>query len=178
MARLFAALSLPAEVVRHLDEYADAVRGAHPELRWVRPDRWHITLGFLGECGPHEVRRQLERWARRARRSRPLTLRLHGAGTFPRAWMARVLWTGIAGDAEALTALVAYEQHAHVTLARTRRRADLTGVVDELSSYEGPSWTAADLVVIESHLRAAKDNGPQYETLERFPLGGDRTAAS
>jgi len=171
VARLFVAIPLPPEVEQHLDEHIDGVRTAHPHLRWVRPSRWHVTLEFLGDCGPREVDRQLQRWERRARRSHPLALRLEGAGTFPKAWMARVLWVGLGGDVDDWRKLAAYEQDPHITVARTRQRADLTNLVDELSSYRGPEWTAAQLAVIESHLRGSGDRGPRYTPLERFPLG-------
>ena len=171
MTRLFAALPIPPEVESHLDEAIDGVRTAHPELRWVPASRWHLTCEFLGECGQHEVDRQLGRWERRAARSRPLELRLQGAGAFPHPWMARVLWAGLGGDVEGFSKLAAYGVDPHVTLARTRDRADLTGLVDELGDYPGPTWTATELVLLESHLRAKGERGPRYEPLARFPLG-------
>jgi RNA 2',3'-cyclic 3'-phosphodiesterase len=159
-------------VEAHLDEAVDGVRTAHPELRWVRSSRWHVTCEFLGECGPHEVERQLGRWGRRARRSRPLTLHLSGAGTYPsKTWMARVMWVGLGGDVEDWRRLAAYGQEPHVTLARTRARQDLTGLVDELSRYAGPAWVAEEVVVMQSFLRSAKDKGPRYDALATFPLG-------
>jgi 2'-5' RNA ligase len=164
----------------------------------VKPTRWHLTLEFLGECGPHEVDRQLGRWERRAARSHPLTLQLSGAGTFPaKAFLARVLWIGVAGDVDGLNALAGYGQEPHLTLARTRDRQDLTGLVDELGRYSGPEWTAEEVVVLESFLPGkggsagksgkfggkrsahggrsrkggAAGRGPRYVPLASFPLG-------
>ncbi len=134
--------------------------------------RWHLTLEFLGECGPHEVDRQLQRWERRANRSRPLDLWLSGAGAFPKAWTARVLWVGLGGDVDGWRAVAGYGEQPHITIARTREPAQLTALVDELSSYAGPGWTATELSVMESHLRGRGDRGPRYEPLESFPLGG------
>jgi 2'-5' RNA ligase len=170
----------------------DAVRTAHPELRWVKPSRWHLTCEFLGECGPHEVDRQLGRWERRARRSHPLNLQLAGAGSFPaKSWMARVLWIGLAGDVDGWKSLAAHGQQPHLTLARTRERQDVTGLVAELASYAGPEWTADEVVVLESFLPgktggggtraahggrsrkgSAPGRGPRYVPLASFPLGG------
>lgn len=172
--RLFVAVCLPSAVERHLDEHIDGVRTAHPELRWVKPARWHLTCEFLGRCGPHEQERQVRRWARRARDSRPLQLRLAAAGTYPKKqWMARVLWVGLDGDTDAWTSLAAHGQEPHMTLARARERADMTGLVDELGGYAGPWWTATEITLMESHLRGAGDRGPRYEPLETFPLGGE-----
>jgi RNA 2',3'-cyclic 3'-phosphodiesterase len=175
MARIFAALLLPVEVVAHLEEQTDGVRTAHPHLRWVHPARWHVTLEFLGDCGPHEVDRQLRRWARRAARCPQLRLQLRGAGTFPaKAWMARVLWTGLAGDLEPWAQLAGYRQEPHLTLARTRERTDLTSLVAELGTYVGPEWTADEVALVESRFK--RGSGARYEPLERFQLTGSVAA--
>ncbi|MGH3447898.1 MAG: 2'-5' RNA ligase family protein, partial [Nocardioidaceae bacterium] len=88
-------------------------------------------------------------------------------------WMARVLWVGIGGDVEVWRKLAGYEQDPHVTLARTRERTDLTDLVDELSSYAGPTWTVREIALVQSHMRAKGERGPRYEPLETFPLGAD-----
>lgn len=100
-----------------------------------------------------------------------MTLRLNGAGAFPKPWMARVVWTGIGGEVEAWRSLASYRQEPHLTLARTRQRLDLTGLVDELASYDGPEWVASEIVLIQSHLRGGHDRGPRYEPIDVFPLG-------
>ena len=174
MARLFAALMLPVEVSAHLDEHLDGLRTARPDLRWQQPVKWHLTLEFLGECGPREVDRQLERWERRARRGHPFELRLAGAGTFGKPFAARVLWAGLDGDLDGWRAIAAFDQQPHVTLARSRERIDLTGPVLELERYAGPSWTADRLALVQSHLQGGA--GSRYEPLEFFALGGEAPA--
>ena len=172
--RLFAALVPPPEAVGHLKEFLDGLRTARPDLRWIPPARWHLTLQFLGECGPYEVDRQRDRWEGRARRSAPMELRLAGAGAFPHPWLARVVWAGVAGDVGAFTALAADDQIPHLTIARTRERIQLAPLVDEIAHYDGPTWTASELVLFESRLHA--ESGPRYRALETIPLGdeGDR----
>ncbi len=170
--RLFVAMLPPVEVLAHLDEHIDGVRSARPDLRWSPFDRWHLTLEFLGECGPHEVDRQLERWDRRARRGRPMDLRLEGAGAFPHPFMARAVWAGIGGELDVWRRVAAFDQQPHLTLARTRERTDLTGLVDELARYRGPSWQATTVTLIESRLGRP---GPHYQPVEHFSLGGQVT---
>ena len=178
MARIFAALLLPDDVVAHLDEHVDGVRTAHPHLRWVHPARWHLTLEFLGECGRHEIDRQVRRWAARAAGCPALHLQVRGAGTFPtaKAWMARVLWAGLAGDLAAWTRLAGAGQEPHLTMARTRERTDLTNLAAELGTYTGPTWVAAEVALVESHLDGG--SGPRYQPFERFALTGSVPAAS
>jgi RNA 2',3'-cyclic 3'-phosphodiesterase len=100
-----------------------------------------------------------------------LSLRLVGGGAFPHPWRAKVLWAGVDVDADAWRRLAGYQQAPHVTVARTRGWADVTGLVDSLSAYEGPSWTASEICLMESHLRGSGERGPRHEVVEAFRLG-------
>ena len=111
--------------------------------------------------------------------------------------MARVLWIGLDGDVEGWSALAAYGQDPHLTLARTRERQDVTGLVAELSSYAGPEWTADEVVVFESFLPgkgaaaaverrtaarsrkgSAPGRGPRYVPLASFPSAASASYCS
>ncbi|MEO5832895.1 MAG: RNA 2',3'-cyclic phosphodiesterase [Nakamurella sp.] len=169
--RLFAALVPPPDAVGHLEEFLDGLRTARPDLRWVPPVRYHLTLQFLGECGPYEVDRQRDRWERRARRSPPIRLELAGAGAFPHPTMARAVWVGLAGDVDAFAALAVDGQAPHLTVARTREPQNLAPLIGEIAQYRGPSWTAAELVLFESRVGAAA--GPRYRPVESVHLGAE-----
>lgn len=169
--RLFVAILLPAHVEAHLDDAVDPLRTALPGLRWTRPSNWHLTLEFLGDCGPHEAERQRLRWEERAASSAPMELQIAGSGTFPATTRAKVLWTGLSGDVLSWQKLAGPEQEPHLTLARAREPQDLTGLVDSLSRYAGPVWEATQLALVASHLRGRDERGPRYEPLEYVDLG-------
>ena len=61
--------------------------------------------------------------------------------------------------------------HAHLTLARLRRPADVTRWLRVLDGYRSPSWVAGEVVLVESHLGEGAHRRPRYEVLETFPLG-------
>jgi 2'-5' RNA ligase len=100
-----------------------------------------------------------------------MPLRVLGGGAFPHAWRAKVLWAGIEVDADAWRKLAGFEQQPHVTVARTRGWADVTGLVDSLSTYAGPPWTASEICLMESHLRGSGERGPRHEVIETYRLG-------
>ena len=58
----------------------------------------HLTLAFLGEVDEAVITGLAVRLERAARRHPCLSLSLAGAGAFPGATRARVLWTGIHGE--------------------------------------------------------------------------------
>jgi len=178
--RYFVAVDPPPEVRDHLAVAVARLRQqAVDGLRWPPPERWHLTLAFLGPV-EDRVRPALEtRLARVAHRHPPMTLSLAGAGRFG----ARVLWAGVAGDTPALRRLAssaaAQARHAgievedrpyrpHLTLARADRPVDLAAVVGALADYAGPPWTADRLDLVSSR----PGPRPEYRTVASWPLGG------
>jgi RNA 2',3'-cyclic 3'-phosphodiesterase len=189
--RLFVAVVPPPEVLTGLGNAVlphQAEHAAHRDLRWTGPEDWHVTLAFLGDV-PGPVAAGLARALERtAAGHRPFPLALAGAGAFPAAPHARVLWCGLDGDHAALAALAASVADAvtragaappdagrpfrpHLTLARSRGRAqaDVRDLVTALSGYASPSWPVDRIQLIDSH----PGGRPRYSTVGRWPLNGD-----
>jgi 2'-5' RNA ligase len=181
--RLFVALAPPAFVVADLDNTCAPFRGLRPDLRWTSTEAWHITLVFLGEVGEERLARLLPRMERAARRHTAFSLSFSGAGAFPSAARANVLWTGLAGDRRALADLAATVTagaqragaappdagrrfHPHLTLARCRPPANVAQIVASLDGYQGPSWAADEICLIRSRLTGQ----PRFETLGAYQL--------
>ncbi|MGP7997079.1 MAG: RNA 2',3'-cyclic phosphodiesterase [Streptosporangiaceae bacterium] len=191
--RLFIAVSIPDDVAGELEAVVDPLRDAWPGLRWTRREAWHLTLAFLGEVNEAVVARLMPRLERAAGRHPSLSLALAGAGAFPGAARARVLWTGVHGDRRALGVLAASVAagarragappaeegrrfQPHLTLARCRAPVDARVLVSGLSEYAGTPWTAGRIYLIRSHLPgrpgdlAADSAQPRHETLASWPL--------
>jgi RNA 2',3'-cyclic 3'-phosphodiesterase len=181
--RLFVAIVPPSVVLEDLDAAVASLRPAWPELRWTGVPAWHLTLAFLGEVGEETAAALAPRLGRAAWRHPSLSLSFAGAGAFPAAGRARVLWTGVHGDRPALTALArsvaAGARRAgapppdegrrfrpHVTLARCPEPANLRALVAALDPYAGVPWMAPEIHLIRSY------TGPEqrYETVGSWPL--------
>jgi RNA 2',3'-cyclic 3'-phosphodiesterase len=183
--RLFVAIALPGSVASELDEVVAPLRSGWPGLRWTGRDAWHLTLAFLGEVDEallQDLRARLERGARRHPR---LTLSLAGAGAFPTAIRARVLWTGVhaeglaqlaatvsAGARRAGVGLTTRERRyqPHLTLARCRAPLDVTPLVERLAGFQGAPWQAREIYLIHSHLGTQPGEQPRYETIGSWSL--------
>ncbi|MGO9779011.1 MAG: RNA 2',3'-cyclic phosphodiesterase [Streptosporangiaceae bacterium] len=183
--RLFVAITPPPAALGELEAAVALVRGQWPGLRWTGYPDWHVTLAFLGEIGEPVAGRLAPRLERAAARHHPLRLALAGAGAFPSAARARVLWCGLSGDRAELAGLAASVAAAarragagsaaaeqafrpHLTLARGRAPADARPLVRALSEYEGRSWTADRLHLIQSRL----GQQPRYEAVGSWAIGG------
>jgi 2'-5' RNA ligase len=184
--RLFVAIVPPAAVLDELEAAVAPLRPAWPALRWTGRPAWHLTLAFLGEVSEDTAAALGPRLERAAHRHPILSLSFAGGGAFPAPGRARVLWTGIRGDRRALEALArsagAGARRAgapppdegrpfrpHVTLARCREPADVRGLVEALSGYDGACWTAQEIHLIRSYQGPA----PRYETEASWPLRPD-----
>ncbi|GAA3090590.1 RNA 2',3'-cyclic phosphodiesterase [Streptosporangium carneum] len=180
--RLFVGVLPPRHV---LDELLGALRphrAAWSGLRWIDRANWHVTLSFLGEVS-QEVLPELEtRLARAASRHAPMTLSLAGAGAFPSARRARVLWTGLYGPGLPLVRLAESlgagarragavqadrrQLKPHLTLARARPEADVSGLVEALGEFAGTPWEVDAVHLMRSHLGPAV----RYEKIADYAL--------
>jgi 2'-5' RNA ligase len=183
--RLFVAIAPPPAVLDELDTLVRPLRADGPDLRWTNREAWHVTLAFLGQVDEAAVGRLLPRLERAARRHHRFWLAFCGAGAFPSAGRANVLWSGLSGDrgalarlAESVTAGASRAGAAppdkgrrfqpHLTLARCRMPADVTELVAALGGFQGQPWTADRVHLVRSRLGATE--GPRYASLASWPL--------
>lgn len=168
--RLFAALELPTGTVEHADGALAPVRERHPQLHWVPPTRWHLTLAFYGEVADRKVDALVAKVDRAVAGRAPMSLRLEGSGQFAR----RALWLGVTGDRTAMGSLarqLSVEQRPyrpHLTVARLRGAVDARPASQELRDYVGPTWLADTVHLVRSRLGPS----PTYDDIATFPLEG------
>jgi RNA 2',3'-cyclic 3'-phosphodiesterase len=105
--RAFIAVELPAAVREYLgavtaDLAAQTKRGT---VRWVTPERMHLTLRFLGDTAVAQLPTLYEAMDGMAAQQRPFQLQLTELGAFPNRQRPRVIWVGLGGDTAELTSL-------------------------------------------------------------------------
>ncbi len=187
--RLFLGLPLDAAAATAAGQAAAAYRRQAPQLKWVDPTLYHLTLRFLGETPAARLEALVDGFAGAATAAAPFTLRLGGLTALPRGRAARVLALALVEGASPLTALAAAcEQasrtlgypaetrpfRAHLTLARSRQGETLPAALSALSLSPGqaspqPAWRAEAVQIVESTLGP---RGPAYRVRATLPLGG------
>ena len=160
------------------------MRGAPGEPRWTAPDRWHLTLLFLGSVPARLVAPLVEAAGPAVAAVPATTLRLAGGGRFGSRRRPQVAWVGLDGDVGALTDLAdrlaavarrlrleveerPYRPHLTVGRWRPGRPAD-AALTDRLAGYAGPEWPVREVLLLESHLGPS----PRYDTVAAWPVGG------
>lgn len=190
--RLFIALDIDDSIRRRIATFVEGVRGFAPEVRFVGPESFHVTLKFLGETDKLEPIVS----ALNEIHGQSIALSFRGYGFFPGPKNARVFWTGIEAGKE-LQELVSqidkemtglgFERErgpyrAHLTLARSgsgrpgkmrgdARNAKFAGLQYKLEKLPQPEF--GTMTAHEFHLYESKlsPRGSQYTKRASFPLG-------
>jgi 2'-5' RNA ligase len=169
------------------DHAGRAGAGGRSGLRWVRPEGVHLTLRFLGPTPRARVPAAIAAVEAAAAGLGPFTVRISGAGAFPRLSAPRVLWLGVAADPGRLADLAACLDErlaaagwppqdrpfdAHLTLARANdvhaARPVAAALVRRAAGLR-LEWVADRVVLYESW---PGPGGSRYEARAVAPLAG------
>lgn len=175
LRRLFFAIEIPEDVKAALGRVRDALSVGLPRgaVRWVKPNRMHLTLRFLGDTAEANVPHLAQALDQAMAAQRPFQLRLGELGCFPNRKRPRVLWVGLSGDVAQLQAIKRGLDDAlvplgisaetkpykpHLTLGRVKDARALSGL-----NWQTPvapkTWPVSAVALIESNLTP---QGPIY----------------
>jgi len=181
--RLFVSLDMPDAVRTAIKSLIGELKPLDDSWKWVRAENLHVTLKFLGEVAREKLPKIVEA-LRTAPSQGPVALKFHGLGFFPNERRPRVLWAGmdapqsLIGFAAAVEAALtgvgfAREEREfapHLTLARSKSATvspTLREAIATLSARQFGMMDASTFHLVESRIKSA---GPEYTTLESFPL--------
>lgn len=187
--RSFVAIELPDPLQQALGQLQDRIRATGLSAKWSRPENIHLTLKFLGDINPESVAEIGAAMAGAADTVSAMTLYAKSVGVFPSVKRPRVLWTGVAGETEALGRLqkhledrfaaLGFEKEkrrfaGHFTLARFKGGVDADAVVDVMQQFGDfitDAFVADAIHLFQSRLTP---QGPIYSKLKSFPLAPDQ----
>lgn len=185
MKRLFLGIELPEDAREGVAALQSRLRevATRQGVRFVRPEKIHLTLVFLGPVPDDAIPAIDTACAPVCARHLALNLVAKGLGGFPHLQRPKVLWAGIEGDLERLTALQtdlavglsewsepeAKGYSPHLTLARISPGSKEVGwlagnVANEFGDGDIAGWTVTEVTLFES-----TPDG-QYLPLARWPL--------
>ena len=184
---MFVALVPPAEALEDLGEFLTPRHEAEPGFRWTAWEQWHITLAFMAHVEDRHLDDLVARLERAAARRTSFDLRITGGGAFPNPARAKVMYADldVGAHREELNRLATGARaaanksgaetdggrfHPHLTLARLGLPTEVTKWLRVLDAYRGPTWTAHETALIQSHLGEGPRRRPRYEVVGMFPL--------
>lgn len=179
--RTFIAIEIPEPIKKSIAKIQDELirEGAH--IAWVKPQKIHITLKFLGAVEEKLIDNMATALTEIAHQTRPFVVQVHGIGAFPNLKRPKVIWIGAVSENKALENLAStidaqfnqfgFEKEmrpfrAHLTLGRVKGMRGIDSVMKKVENnkdYEGGNFTPAQLVIMKSDL---KPTGAIYTPLK------------
>lgn len=180
--RSFIAVKIPA--TEPLRQIAMELARMGSEIKVIDPEKYHVTLKFLGNIDPKLVPRIRSIMETLTVASRPVDLTVTGLGVFPHLQRPNVLWAGLKG-ADSLGDLANELDRAlesvgfsreertfqpHLTVARVKAKPG-EAFFDLLSRYEKTQFGTAPINQVELLRSDLGPEGPTYTVLATLPLG-------
>ena len=187
MIRSFLAIEIPRTILKKIEEVQDDLKSSRADVRWVSPEKIHLTLKFFGNIDESKIDPIVKSIEEPIRTTPPFSLKVRGVGAFPYLKNPRVIWMGLVDGKEVLVSFqkqlerelekIGFEPeerafHPHLTLGRmktSKGREELTGRMERYTEEEFGNFQVERIVLFKSDL---KPTGPIYTPLREMKLGG------
>ncbi len=187
MIRSFLAIEIPRAILKKIEEVQEDLRSSRADVRWVSPEKIHLTLKFFGTIDESKIDPIVKSIEEPTRITSPFSLKVQGVGAFPHLKNPRVIWVDLVDGKDVLASFqkqlerelekLGFEPeervfHPHLTLGRMKTgkgRGELTGRMERHQEEEFGDFQVERVVLFKSDLRPT---GPIYTSLREVKLGG------
>ena len=187
MIRSFLAIELPKTILKKIEEVQRDLRSTHGDVRWVNPEKIHLTLKFFGNIEELRIDPIFKSIEEVIRNTSPFSLKVRGVGAFPHLKNPRVIWMGLVEGREVLISFqkqietqlekIGFQSedrplHPHLTLGRmksSRGKRELVEKMEKHKEEEFGDFQVERVILFKSDL---KPTGPIYTPLRELRLGG------
>jgi RNA 2',3'-cyclic 3'-phosphodiesterase len=188
LIRSFLAIELPEMILKKIGQVEEDLKSSHADVRWVSPEKIHLTLKFFGNIDESRIEPIVKSIAGATPTTSPFPLRLKGIGAFPNIKNPRVIWIGLLDEKEVLVSFqkrletelekIGFEPEkrpfqAHLTLGRvksSRGREELVRRMEKYVEKEFGDFRVERVILFRSDLRPT---GPIYTPLREMKFGGE-----
>jgi len=188
LVRSFLAIELPKPILRKIEEVQGDLKSAHADVRWVNPEKIHLTLKFFGNIEESRIDPIFKSIEEPIRNTPPFSLKMRGVGAFPKMNNPRVIWMGLVEGREVLISFQKQIEgqlekigflsedrpfHPHLTLGRMKSSLGKRELVEKIEKHrekEFGDFQVDRVVLFKSDLRPT---GPIYTSLRELGLGGE-----
>lgn len=148
LIRAFIAANLALSVSEEMAKVQSALQKAKGDIRWVKPQGFHLTFRFLGNIEPTRVAPILGALRAATRLQPQFRVRTQGLGAFPSLTRPRVLWARLTGSGlqelhtkiESALGSCGFPSEGrafrpHITLGRVRSLRGWSQVLEGIKAY-------------------------------------------
>ncbi|OGP89725.1 MAG: 2'-5' RNA ligase [Deltaproteobacteria bacterium RBG_16_48_10] len=187
MIRSFLAIELPKAILKKIEEVQGDLRSCRADVRWVSPERIHLTLKFFGNIEEARIEPILKAIENAVHNTPVFSLGAKGIGAFPHWKNPRVIWMGLIDGKGVLVPFqkeletelekIGFEPEGrafqpHLTLGRansSRGKEELIWRVERYREENFGDLVVERVILFKSDL---KPTGPIYTALREVRLGG------
>ncbi len=187
MIRSFLAIELPSPILNKIGEVQTDLKSSHADVRWVSPEKIHLTLKFFGNVDEARIASIIKAIEGPVHKTPSFSLLARGIGAFPHLKNPRVIWMGLVDPKAALGPFqrevelqlneIGFEPESrpfqpHLTLGRVnsnRGRDGLVGTMEKHLEEEFGEFAVERVILFKSDLRPS---GPIYTSLRDLKLEG------
>ena len=187
MIRSFLAIELPKLILKKIEEVQRDLRSTRADVRWVNPEKIHLTLKFFGNIEESRIDPIFKSIEEPIRNTPPYSIEVKGVGAFPQLRNPRVIWIGLVNGKEILTSFqkqietqlekIGFQTenrpfHPHLTLGRMKSSRGKEEMVERMEKHreeEFGDFQVERVILFKSDL---KPSGPVYTLLREMKLGG------
>jgi 2'-5' RNA ligase len=187
LIRSFLAIELPGTIQKKIEEVQGDLKSSHADVRWVSPEKIHLTLKFLGNIEESRIESIIKSIEEPACTTPTVHLSVRGMGAFPHFKNPRVIWIGLVDGNKVLSSFqkrldtslekIGFQAEdrpfqPHLTLGRAksnRGRDELIGRMEKYREEEFGDFQVERVILFRSDL---KPSGPIYTLLREIRLGG------
>lgn len=93
--RTFVAIEIPENIKEIIEQFENRLKSERAKITWVKPDKVHITLKFLGEVEESKISEIYNTLKICVSEQKVFDIEVAGSGVFPNFTRPRVLWVGL-----------------------------------------------------------------------------------
>ena len=186
--RLFIALQPPSSLQHQLNKLLKNLKRKHWPVKWEETEKLHFTLVFLGEIPERKIVIVKEIVRETCQQLGSFSIKIKGLGCFPDYLWPRIIWLGLKGDLQSLSALQKQLKQrlktqdfmvdekpflGHLTLgrikqAKAKERQEIGRQLKALREMEiNGEWLVEQMIIFQSQTLA---EGSRYQKLAEFAL--------
>ena len=186
MVRTFIGISLEPSIVAEISQELSYLKHKFPNIKWVKSQNIHITLKFLGNVEPNDLRIIFNEVSQIGKTILPFALSIQSVTLLPDSKRPRVVCAGTGMGTEELVALQGKVDECcanfinsndkkkyspHFTLGRIKKPSYALGFEEYLSDFDNIDFGITDVDELVVYMSELGNNGAEYSPMYKVRLG-------
>ena len=187
MVRTFIGIELEYDVIAEITQELSYLQFHFPEINWIRPQNLHITLKFLGNVQPNNLREVFSEIAALNTECLPFTISAQAVSLLPDQRRPKVVCAEVGIGTEQLISLqhrvekacsiLGYPEERkpflpHITLGRIKKPSYAIGLENYLPDLANIDFGISEVEELIVYMSELGNHGAEYSPMYRVKLEG------